>query len=207
MGSSENTEDRQPLSLAVFVSGRGSNLESILRSCQSGALEGLAEVALVVSSNKSASALKIAAAAGIDRIIYPEDIDLAGLCARLEEKQIVLIALAGYLRLIEPELVRRYPDRIVNIHPALIPKFSGKGMYGIRVHRAVIAAGESETGVTVHQVDEEYDTGAILAQERVPVLPGDTAETLGKRVLEVEHRLYPETIAKLIKKFISAQAD
>jgi folate-dependent phosphoribosylglycinamide formyltransferase PurN len=112
----------------------------------------------------------------------------------LERHRIDVVLLAGYLKLVPPEVVRRYDGRMLNIHPALLPKFGGKGMYGMRVHRAVLAAGEAVSGATVHLVDEEYDRGAVVAQRRVPVLAGDTPEALAARVLEVEHRLYPAAV-------------
>jgi phosphoribosylglycinamide formyltransferase-1 len=115
----------------------------------------------------------------------------------LDEHRIEVICLAGYLKLVPADVVRRFENRMLNIHPALLPKFGGKGMYGIRVHEAVIAAGESESGPTVHIVDELYDHGRIVMQRRVPVLPDDTPEALQKRVLAVEHELYPEALKRL----------
>ena len=115
----------------------------------------------------------------------------------LEAHHIDCIALAGYLKLVPREVIARWSGRIVNIHPALLPKFGGAGMYGRRVHEAVIAAGEKESGATVHQVNDEFDRGAIIAQERVPVEPADTPATLAARVLAAEHRLYPRTLHAL----------
>ncbi|MBI1757436.1 MAG: phosphoribosylglycinamide formyltransferase [Fimbriimonas ginsengisoli] len=109
-----------------------------------------------------------------------------------------LVCLAGYLRLLPNEVLRAFQNRILNIHPALLPRFGGKGMYGMRVHEAVLAAGVSESGCTVHLVNERYDGGRILLQRRVPVLPGDTPETLAARVLKEEHRAYPEAIAQVL---------
>jgi phosphoribosylglycinamide formyltransferase-1 len=111
-----------------------------------------------------------------------------------------LIALAGYMKLLPAGVIRAYSGSILNIHPALLPRFGGQGMYGIRVHEAVLAAGERESGVTVHLVTERYDEGAILAQERVPVLPGDTPEILQRRVLAKEHELYWRVILKLAER-------
>src|SRR5690606_23567602 len=107
--------------------------------------------------------------------------------------------LAGFMKKIGPRTLAAFEGRIVNIHPALLPKYGGKGMYGQNVHATVIAAGDSETGVTVHVVTDDYDTGPILAQEKVPVGEGDTPETLAERVLAVEHRIYVETIGRIIK--------
>jgi phosphoribosylglycinamide formyltransferase-1 len=111
-----------------------------------------------------------------------------------------LIVLAGYMSILPPEIIRAYPKRIINIHPSLIPKHCGKGYYGIRVHESVLAAGERESGATVHYVDEGVDTGEIIVQERVPVMAGDTAETLAARVLETEHVILIRAIQKILKK-------
>jgi len=116
----------------------------------------------------------------------------------LEEHHIEFILLAGYMRKIPAEMVKRYSGKILNIHPALLPKFGGEGMYGTHVHEAVIAAGESRSGATVHFVDEEYDRGAILLQRSVPVETDDTPQSLAARVLECEHRLYPDALEKLL---------
>ena len=110
-----------------------------------------------------------------------------------------LIVLAGYLNIVTPILVDKYRNKIINIHPSLIPKYCGMGFYGMKVHRAVIENGEKESGATVHYVDEGADTGAIIRQEKVPVIEGDTPETLQKRVLELEHRLLPKVVAQLCK--------
>ena len=185
--------------LAVFVSGRGSNFESIIDSCDHGELKTLARVTLVVASKANIHALQIAESAGIDRYIYSRDIPVANLLSALEEYKIGFIALAGYLRRVEPEVLKKFAGRIVNIHPALLPKFGGKGMYGLRVHQAVIESGETISGVTVHYVSEEYDAGQILAQETVAVEENDTAETLADKILEIEHKVYPEAIAVAIR--------
>ena len=108
-----------------------------------------------------------------------------------------VVALAGYMKMLGPRTLDAYRNRILNVHPALLPKFGGQGMYGERVHRAVLASGDSVSGVTVHLVDEEYDRGPVVAQTEVPVLPGDTPDTLAARVLEQEHILYPETIQRI----------
>jgi len=114
--------------------------------------------------------------------------------ALIEAEQIDLVVLAGYLKLVPAAVIAAYRGRIINIHPALLPEFGGKGMYGLRVHQAVLASGTPESGATVHLVDEVYDHGAVLAQARVPVLPGDTPDTLAERVLSVEHRLLPAAV-------------
>lgn len=122
---------------------------------------------------------------------------VAAMLAILKEHGIEYIILAGYMRKVPDEVVAAYHERIVNIHPALLPKFGGEGMYGMHVHAAVLAAGETESGATVHMVDEEYDRGRILLQEKVPVIAGDTPETLAGRVLACEHLLYPRALEKL----------
>jgi formyltetrahydrofolate-dependent phosphoribosylglycinamide formyltransferase len=130
----------------------------------------------------------------------------ARLLETLASMQPDLICLAGYMRLLPEAVVRSYPQRILNIHPALLPKYGGKGMYGERVHEAVIAAGEGESGCTVHYVDEEYDHGEILLQTRVPVLPDDTPESLAHRILPMEHETYPRAIAIALERLDSPSA-
>ena len=133
------------------------------------------------------------------------DLSTREMLAALEFADIDLIALAGYLRLVPAAVLKRYPDRIVNIHPALLPKHGGKGMYGSNVHRAVLAAGESVSGATVHYVNENYDEGRIIAQREVPVLPDDTPESLAARVLAVEHLLYPDALEQVARRIMSEQ--
>ena len=177
--------------VAVAVSGRGSNLEALLQALGTGVP---ARVALVLSDRSGAAALERAREQGIPAEVLPDPSDGADWLARLEQHRIDLIVLAGYLKLVPAAVIARYRDRIVNIHPALLPAFGGRGMYGRRVHEAVLASGARESGATVHLVDEVYDRGAILAQRRVPVLPGDTPDRLAARVLEVEHRLLPAVV-------------
>ena len=177
--------------VAVAVSGRGSNLEALLRALGPGAP---ARVALVLSDRPGAAALDRAREHGVPAVVLPDPSDPAGWLAPLEQHRIDLVVLAGYLRLVPAPVIGRYRDRIVNIHPALLPAFGGRGMYGRRVHEAVLASGARESGATVHLVDEVYDRGAILAQRRVPVLPGDTPDRLAARVLEIEHRLLPAVV-------------
>lgn len=180
--------------VAVFASGTGTNLRALIDRLNT--RESVrARVVLAVSDRPDARALERAAAAGVEpRVVRtsgraPDDV-AAETLALLHERDIDLIALAGYLRLVPAEVVRRYRGRIINIHPALLPAFGGSGMYGTRVHRAVLDAGCLITGVTVHHVDERYDAGRPILQWPVPVLPGDTPERLAARVLEVEHVVY-----------------
>ena len=187
------------LRLAVFASGGGSNLQALLDRFNARAGETPVRVVLVVSDREDAGALEKARRANIDAVVIPvagRPIDYVAreLLASLESAYVDLIALAGYLRLIPPAVVRTFRNRIVNIHPALLPAFGGKGMFGLRVHRAVLAGGNTVSGATVHLVSEEYDQGPIVAQWPVPVLPADSAESLAHRVLHVEHLLYPAAI-------------
>ena len=182
--------------IAVLASGGGSNLQAIIDHLdQLGARRG-GDVVLVASSRSDAGALERAARRGIRTAVMastkePEGAQLDGL---LDEHQIDLVVLAGYLKLIPTDLVAKYHGRIVNVHPALLPAFGGPGMYGQRVHHAVIAAGARVTGVTAHFVDELYDQGRIIAQWPVPVFGSDDAGTLAARVLRVEHLLYPRVV-------------
>lgn len=173
------------LRVAVAVSGRGSNLIAL---CE--ALVGNPEAAVIlVVSERTAPALELAEARGIATHILADHRDPVEWQRLLEAAGAELLVLAGYLKLVPAELVARWAGRIINIHPALLPRHGGHGMYGRRVHQAVLAAGDRESGATVHLVDAAYDRGAILAQGRVEVHPGDTPERLAARVLEVEHRL------------------
>lgn len=196
--------------IGVLVSGGGSNLGAILKAQRQGEL-GPGRVVLVISSRLGAYALERAADHGVERMVlerkaYPsEEAFDEALLAALEQFHVQLVVLAGYLRKIGPKVLNRYSGRILNIHPALLPKFGGTGMYGHYVHEAVLAAGATESGCTVHVVDEEFDHGPILAQTTVPVEPGDTPETLAARILEEEHRLYPATIAEFCDRLMSTQ--
>lgn len=181
--------------LAVLVSGGGSNLQAIIDSIQSGMLH--AEIALVVSDQQGAYALERAQSIGIPTAVIKKDTE--ALLEALRSAEVDGIILAGYLSILPKAVIAAYEGRILNIHPSLIPKYCGKGFYGIHVHRAVIEAGERESGATVHFVDEGIDTGAIILQERVAVLPKDTAESLQKRVLEIEHRILPRAIAQVFE--------
>jgi phosphoribosylglycinamide formyltransferase-1 len=175
----------------VALSGRGSNLEALLGALGPGAR---AQVALVVSDRSEAAGLDRARDRGIpaEVLFHPADGD--EWLRLLWRFQIDLVVLAGYVKLVPAPVIAAYRGRIINIHPALLPGFGGKGMYGRRVHQAVLASGAQESGATVHLVDEVYDRGAVLAQARVPILPGDTPEILAERVLAVEHRLLPAAV-------------
>ncbi|MGA9115327.1 MAG: phosphoribosylglycinamide formyltransferase [Bacteroidota bacterium] len=187
------------LHLAVLGSGRGSNFGAILEAMHGGTLPGV-RVSLVMSNNSGAGILETARTHGIpalhlSRASCGGEQELWDRTLReLASREIDLVILAGYMKKLPPRLVEAYRGRILNIHPALLPRFGGEGMYGIRVHEAVLASGEKFSGATVHVVDESYDHGPVLLQRTVPVLPQDTPETLASRVLEAEHLLYPEAI-------------
>ncbi len=183
-----------PSRLAVLVSGRGSNLQAIVDHFENLARERIAKVVLVASNRADSPALIRAAAASIDIANFDPADDGSQLLALLRKFRIDLVVLAGYLKRIPSKVIHEYAGRIINIHPALLPAFGGEGMYGARVHEAVIASGAKETGVTVHLVDDDYDRGPIVAQWRVPVEKSDTAESLAARVLNVEHIVYPRTV-------------
>jgi formyltetrahydrofolate-dependent phosphoribosylglycinamide formyltransferase len=182
--------------IAVAISGRGSNLEALLDALGPGAR---AQVALVLSDRAEAAGLDRARDRGIpaETLSHPADGD--EWLRLLWRFRIDLVVLAGYVKLVPAPVIAAYRGRIINIHPALLPAFGGKGMYGRRVHQAVLDSGARESGATVHLVDEVYDRGAVLAQVRVPVLPGDTADTLAERVLAVEHRLLPTAVLAAAK--------
>jgi formyltetrahydrofolate-dependent phosphoribosylglycinamide formyltransferase len=179
--------------LAVCVSGRGSNLQALIDALDR---SPLAQVVLVLSNRPDTPALELARERGIHAVAFTDYRDTFEWLARLSAERVDLVVLAGYLKLVPAEVIGAYRGRILNIHPALLPAFGGPGMYGRRVHEAVLASGARVSGATVHLVDEEYDRGEILAQARVPVLPGDTPETLAARVLEAEHRLLPAVVLK-----------
>jgi phosphoribosylglycinamide formyltransferase-1 len=183
-----------PSRLAVLASGRGSNLQAIIEHFDSIARERVATVVLVASNRADSPALLRAATASIDTAAFNPNDDGSELLALLQKFRIDLVVLAGYLKLIPPKVISEYAGRIINIHPALLPAFGGEGMYGARVHEAVIASGATETGVTVHLVDDDYDRGPILAQWRVRVDKSDTAVSLAARVLNVEHVVYPRVV-------------
>jgi len=177
--------------VAVAVSGRGSNLEALLEALGDGRE---AQVVLVLSNRADAPALEHARRRGIATAVLADFRSASEWLDRLEAHGAGLLVLAGYLKLVPNGVIARYRGRVLNVHPALLPAFGGPGMYGHRVHEAVLASGATESGCTVHLVDEEYDRGAILGQRRVPVLPGDTPETLAARVLREEHRILPAAV-------------
>ena len=189
------------LALGVLASHGGTNLQAIIDSCRSGAID--AEVRVVISNNSRSLALERARRANIPASHLsssthpdPDRLDEA-ITETLQLYGVQVVALAGYMKMLGTRTLDAYRSRILNVHPALLPKFGGQGMYGERVHEAVLASGERVSGVTVHLVDEVYDHGPVVAQTQVPVLPDDTPGTLAAKVLEQEHILYPETIQRI----------
>ena len=189
--------------LGFLVSGRGSNMQAIIQACNVGKLN--AKPVVVISNNVTAEALNVARnemipAFHLSRNTHPDAGQLDRIITEtLQQHQVDLVILAGYMKKIGPVLLKAYRNRIINIHPSLLPKFGGQGMYGMRVHAAVLASGERKTGVTVHLVDNDYDSGSILEQRQVDVLAGDTQESLAARVLAVEHELYVDVLQNILE--------
>jgi len=188
------------LHLGFLASHGGSNMQAIIDACKSGQLN--ANPCVVISNNSNSMALQRAKNEGIPHyqisvLTHPGPQEDEEILRVLRHHGVDTVILAGYMKRLGPVTLRAYRGRILNIHPALLPKFGGKDMYGKRVHEAVLAAGEKVTGVTIHIVDEHYDTGPIIAQCQVPVLEGDTADSLAERVLKHEHVLFAETLQKI----------
>ncbi|MGI6256809.1 MAG: phosphoribosylglycinamide formyltransferase [Anaerovoracaceae bacterium] len=194
----------EKLRVSVLVSGNGSNLQAILDAIEDGSLENV-KIVQVISSKADAYALKRAEGAEIPAVAvtkheYNDIRDrMDAIKMYLDGERTDLVVLAGYLSIIPPKVISAYEGRIINVHPALLPLHGGKECYGLKVHRQVIADGEKESGATVHYVDEGIDTGEIILQKKVPVLPGDTPEILQKRVLEAEHEILPKAIGIIEK--------
>ncbi len=184
--------------IAIFASGSGSNAQKIAEYFKN---HPTIEVALVVSNKADAGVLDIAKSFGIETYVIPSKAEFTQTETLLQElyvSQIDFIVLAGFLWLIPEYLIEAYPSRIVNIHPALLPKYGGKGMHGMHVHHAVVAAGEKESGITIHYVDKVYDNGEHLFQATVPVEPGDTPEVVQQKVLVLEHTNFAQVIEKVL---------
>jgi len=184
--------------LAVLISGSGSNLQAVMDAVKNGIIAD-AEVALVISNREGAYGLERAAKYGIKNMVIGKN-ETARLLDTLKAHQIDGIVLAGYLSIVPPDLIEAYTGKIVNIHPALLPLFGGKGFYGIKVHQAVLASGAPYSGATAHIVDCGVDTGAALVRGVVPVLADDTAESLQKRVLEIEHNVLVQAVKALVER-------
>jgi phosphoribosylglycinamide formyltransferase-1 len=190
------------MNLGFLASGRGSNMQAIIDACRAGELH--ARPSVVISNNSKSGALERAKREGIPYYhlsgkihASPAELDDAIVNA-LMRHDVHLVLLAGYMKKLDTETLNCFRNRILNIHPALLPKYGGEGMYGSRVHKAVLAAGEKETGVSIHVVDEDYDSGPLIAQTRMPVSEDDTVETLSSRVLAREHSFLVETLQKIV---------
>lgn len=185
------------IKLALFASGTGSNVARIVDYFRQ---SSRVECSLIVCNKQGAGVLQIAEKEGIDTVLLDKETFFRGdaYTGFLHEAGIDWIILAGFLWKIPPALIRAWPEHIINIHPALLPAYGGKGMYGRHVHEAVLQNGEKESGITIHLVDEQYDHGRTLFQARCPVEPGDTPETLAKRVQALEHTHFPRVIEELV---------
>ena len=188
------------LNIGVLISGSGTNLQAIIDETKAGGINGTIKV--VISSKKNAYGLERARLSGIESVYETDEDKIIDI---LEKNNIDLIVLAGYLKIITPKFVDKFRNKIINIHPSLIPSFCGKGYYGEKVHQGVIDYGSKVTGATVHFVDEGADTGAIIMQETVNVQQDDDAKSLAKRVLEVEHRILKESIRLFCENKLSIQ--
>jgi phosphoribosylglycinamide formyltransferase-1 len=183
--------------IAIFASGKGSNADSL---CSHLVNHDSIEVALILSDRKEAGVFSVAEKHHVQAIYLNKELlsHPDQVVALLKEHNIDVLVLAGYLKLIPHEWITNYPGKIFNLHPALLPKFGGKGMYGMHVHRAVVAAGETETGITIHEVNEHYDEGKIIFQASCEVSPEDTPETLAQRIYQLEQEHLPVQIEKLL---------
>jgi phosphoribosylglycinamide formyltransferase 1 len=190
------------MNIGFLASHNGSNMQAIIDACKSGTL--LASPVVVISNNSKSGTLERAKKEGIPHYHIsgkhypdPKDLDQAIFTA-MTDHLVDIVVLAGYMKKLGQKTLTHFEGRILNIHPALLPKYGGKGMYGMNVHEAVISSGENESGVSVHIVDGNYDTGPIIAKSRVPVTSSDTAETLAEKILQQEHVLFPETLQKIV---------
>ncbi len=200
------------LKIAVMGSGKGSNFQAIMHAINDGRIPN-AQVVLVISNNSKAGILEIGRSWGIPSIHLStqecgsEEKFIGNLLDALQKHEVNCVVLAGYMKRIPHKVIAAYRNRILNIHPALLPRHGGKGMYGMHVHESVIASGDHVSGATVHLVDEEYDRGKILLQREVPVSKDETPESLATKVLAVEHLIYPEAIRLFAKGNASAMND
>lgn len=185
-----------PIRIAIFASGSGSNAENIIRYFSN---HSNFVFPVILSNNEKAFVHERAKKLGVPSVTFSKEDFLKGekILNFLQEQKIDAIVLAGFLLQVPLLVIDAYPQKIINIHPALLPKFGGKGMYGMRVHEAVKEAGETETGITIHYVNNEYDAGEIIFQAKCPVLPEDTPETIAKKVHELEYQYYPRVIEKI----------
>lgn len=196
--------------LGLLASHRGSNLQAILDACATERLP--ARVAVAICNNPDARALQRARSAGVPALClngstHPDTDSLdRAIRDALQRHEVRFVVLAGYMKRLGPAVIEAFRGRILNLHPGPLPRYGGRGMYGMRVHEAVVAAGERETAITVHLVDEEYDRGPVLATRQLPVLPDDTPESLAQRVLAEEHRFYVEVLGEVLSGQLSLPA-
>lgn len=185
--------------IAILASGNGTNAEAIIRHFAS--RPTVAEVVAVITNNRYAGVVERSGRLGIESIFVPREqwSDGNKVLALLRSRGINLVILAGFMLFVPPAVVEAYPRRIINLHPALLPRHGGKGMYGHHVHEAVIADGDADTGITIHLVDEKYDHGENLFQTSFDIGPDDTAQTIETRIHELEHANYPAVIEKFIR--------
>lgn len=185
--------------ISVFASGGGSNAQKFFEYFQN---NETAEIVSVFTNNKSAGVIERAQKFNIPHFVYNRTYWEKGdeIIKILKEQEIDFIVLAGFMLLIPEKLIKNYPNKVFNIHPALLPKFGGQGMYGMNVHRAVKEANELESGITIHFVNENYDEGKIIAQVSCPIELTDSPEEIAKKVLKVEHENYPKVIAEVVRK-------
>lgn len=184
--------------IAVLASGSGTNAENIIRYFRE---KGSARVALVLTNRQNAFVLERAKGLGVPCVWFANSDWESGelVLSTLREHDIDFVVLAGFLARVPDNILHAYPNKMINIHPSLLPKFGGKGMYGDRVHEAVIASGEKESGITIHYTNEHYDEGGIICQQKCPVLPGDTPEELAQRIHRLEYEYYPKVIEELVE--------
>jgi phosphoribosylglycinamide formyltransferase-1 len=203
----EPTQSGARMRIGVLASGGGSNLGALLDHFDTAAAASVGQVVCVASDKAAAGALDRASERGIATHVICDPRDGLALRALLRSMHVDVLVLAGYLKLVPAEVVAAWPGRLINVHPALLPAFGGAGMYGHRVHQAVVNAGARVTGVTVHFVNEHYDRGAIIAQWPVPVFAQDTAADVAARVLRVEHRLLPRAVQAVCDGSVALEPD
>lgn len=187
--------------IAIFASGSGTNAEVLIKHFSN---SSLARVAVIFTNRKDAFVIQRAIKLGVPSVVFDKSgfYETDEVFLKLKELNIDLIVLAGFLWLVPDQLISAFPNRIINIHPALLPDFGGKGMYGARVHEAVIASGRTESGISIHLIDHEYDKGKILFQGRCKVFANDTAESLAQRIHQLEHQYFPEVIEEYLKTLV-----
>jgi len=201
-------EESSPVRIAIFASGKGTNAREIIRYFHETShlvRSRRVEISLIICNRPGAGVIDIATQAGIPVLKIEKEKYFRGshYLEEFKNRDISFLVLAGFLWKIPSEIIREFPDRILNIHPALLPDYGGKGMYGSAVHEAVVAARERESGISIHYVDDIYDHGRIFFQTRIQLAPDETADTLAKKIHFLEYRHYPEQIARWLESFMS----